>query len=358
MKGIIWGALGFFFLMSGPGQAYGQTGEVIERVGNGIINWSQGIILAKGSGSPPKDSRNIAQARLMTERAALTDARRNLLEVLKGVRVDSATRVENFVTKDDQIRLQAEGFIQGSVEVRRFRKYLSDGAIEVTVAIDLSGDFISLMLSASEELRKKATPPPTPLAETKPEKRILPPPPPPAVPAAKPAPPMEKRVEPPPPSAPPMVKEVKPVPPPPVPAPEKKPEPPPPPAPGKVVEAPLPAPSTLPAFTGVVIDTRGLKMKPALAIRILSEGGKELYRGEYVPQDKAARNGLALFARDLTAAQTNPRVGKNPLTIKGTKLDPAAPSDIVLGQGEAQKMAPFAQKGTFLEDCRVMIVLD
>ena len=298
----------------------------------------------------------MAQARLMTERAALSDARRNLLEVLKGVRVDSATRVENFVTKDDQIRLQAEGFIQGSVEVRRFRKYLSDGAIEITVAIDLSGDFLSLMLSAAEDLRKKATPPPAPLAEAKPEKRILTPPPPPAGPAGKPAPPAEKKTEPPPPSAPPMAKEAKPVLPPPVPAPQRKPELPPPPAKG--TEAPLPNPATLPPFTGVVVDTRGLKMKPALAIRILNEGGKELYRGEYVPQDKAARNGLALFARDLTAAQTNPRVGKNPLTIKGSQLDPASPSDIVLGKGDAQKMAPFAQKGTFLEDCRVMIVLD
>ncbi len=344
MKGIIWGALGFFFLALGPGQAYGQTGEVIERIGNGAINWSKGIILAKGSGSPPKDPRNMAQARLMTERAALSDARRNLLEVLKGVRVDSTTRVENFVTKDDQIRLQAEGFIQGSVEVRRFRKYLSDGAIEITVAIDLSGDFLSLMLSASEDLRKKATSPLAPPAEAKPEKRTLPPP------------PGEKKSEPPPPSAPPMAKEAKPVLPLPVSASERKPESPPPPAKG--MEAPLPDPANLPPFTGVVVDTRGLKMKPALAIRILNEGGKELYRGEYVPQDKAARNGLALFARDLTAAQTNPRVGKNPLTIKGSNLDPASPSDIVLGKGEAQKMAPFAQKGTFLEDCRVMIVLD
>jgi hypothetical protein len=354
---VVWVALGFFYLALGPGQAWAQPREVIERVGNGFINWSQGVISAKGSGSPPKDSRNIAQARLMTERAALTDARRNLLEVLKGVRVDSVTRVENFVTKDDQIRLQAEGFIQGSVEMRKLRKYLSDGAIEVTVAIDLSGDFISLMLSASEEMRKKAVPPPPAgLAEAKPEKRVLRPPSPPALPVAKPGFPMEKKPEPPPPPAAPMVKEAKPIPPPPVSAPERKPEPPPPPA--KIGEARLPDPVTLPPYTGMVIDTRGLKMKPALAIRILNEGGKELYRGEYVPQDKAARHGLALFARDLTAAQTNPRVGKNPLTIKGSKIDPASPSDIVLGQAEAQKMAPFAQKGTFLEDCRVMIVLD
>ena len=99
-------------------------------------------------------------------------------------------------------------------------------------------------------------------------------------------------------------------------------------------------------------------MKPALVIRILEEGGMELYRGQYVRPEKAALNGLALFSRDLTAAQTNPRVGKNPLTIKGARVDRANPADIVLAPENARKLAPFAQKGTFLEECRVMMVLD
>jgi hypothetical protein len=60
----------------------------------------------------------------------------------------------------------------------------------------------------------------------------------------------------------------------------------------------------------------------------------------------------------LTAAQTNPRVGKNPLTLKGSKADRANPGDLILARENAQKLAPFAQKGTFLEDCRVMMVLD
>jgi len=362
VKGIRFLALGFFIWALIPEGAWAAPAEVIETVGNGVINWSQGIILAKGSGSPPKDSRNIAQARLMTERAALTDARRNLLEVLKGVRVDSTTRVENFMTKDDQIRLQAEGFIQGSVEVRRLRKYLSDGAIEVTVALDLSGDFVSLMQSASVEA-KTGTRPPTvpalPAVEPKPEKRALPAEPPPAVKETRPTPPVPGK-KPEPPS----------VLPPPPPAIEKKAEPPAPPAApppdikpavlpaAKPVEKPLPALADLPSLTGVVIDARGLRMKPALVIRVLDEGGMELYRGGYVPQEKAAHQGLALFSRDLTAAQTNPRVGKNPLTVKGARVDPANPADIILAKDSAQKLAPFAQKGTFLEDCRVMVVLD
>jgi hypothetical protein len=151
-------------------------------------------------------------------------------------------------------------------------------------------------------------------------------------------------------------KKPEPTPAPAVPVPEKKPEPPP--APVRVAEKPLPNPADLPPFTGAVLDARGLGMKPALVIRVLDERGTELYRGQYVPQEKAAQNGLALFSRDLTAAQTNPRVGKNPLTLKGSKVDPANPSDIILAEENARKMAPYAQKGTFLEDCRVMVVLE
>jgi hypothetical protein len=342
VKGIHVMALGLLALALIPGGAWAERGEVVETVGDGAINWSKGIILAKGSGAPPRDARNIAQARLMTERAALTDARRNLLEVLKGVRVDSSTLVENFMVKDDQIRLQAEGFIQGSVEVRRLRRYLSDGAIEVTVAMDLAGDFLSLMLKAEAEARKGVgKPPPPPAMEPKPEKKVLPPQPPQTPSAAQP---------PPPPSPSPAAPQ------PPAAVPEKKPEP----AslPARVAERPLPNPADLPPFTGMVLDARGLRMKPALVVRVLDQSGVELYRGNYVPPEKAAQNGLALFSRDLTAAQTNPRVGKNPLTIKGWKVNPATPSDVILGEENARKIAPYAQKGTFLEDCRVMVVLE
>ena len=345
MKIIQSAILGFFLWALLPGGCWAATDEVVEFLGNGAINWTRGIILAKGSGAPPREARNIAQARLMTERSALADARRNLLEVLKGVRVDSSTLVENFMVKNDQIRLQAEGFIQGSVEVRALRKYLSDGAIEITVALDLAGDFISLMMQSAAEARGRVTQPAAPASETEPEKRAVPPPPP-AVPEAKPSPP---------PAVPPE-KAPEPPPQPPAAVPEKIPEPPP--APVKMAERFLPPLAELPPFTGLVLDARNLGMKPALIVRVLDEGGMELYRGRYVPPEKVALNGLALFSRDLTAAQTNPRVGKNPLTLKGSKVDRANPTDIVLAPESAQKLAPFAQKGTFLEDCRVMIVLD
>ena len=132
----------FLWLVFGVNEGWASQAVVIESIGGGEINWSQGIVTAKGSGAPPKESKNIAQARLMTERAALADARRTLLEVLKGVRVDSVTYVEMFILKNDEIRLRAEGLIQASTEIRKLRRYLSDGAIEVTVAMSLGGGFL------------------------------------------------------------------------------------------------------------------------------------------------------------------------------------------------------------------------
>jgi hypothetical protein len=303
-----------------PGMIWANPMEVVELVGNGEINWSQGVILAKGSGAPPKEAKNIAQARLMAERAALSDARRNLVEVLKGVRVDSATTVENFMVKSDQIRLSAEGFVQGSAEIRDQRKYLSDGAIEVTVAMNLTGDFLTLMLSQAREPKELKFPK---------------------------VPPAEKPAPQPPPVAP--EKKAEPAPEPPKARVEEKP----------VLEAkPLPAAVDLPKFTGLVIDTRGLNMRAALIPRLLDENGREIYQGQYVPQEKAGQNGVALYARDLTAAQTNPRVGKSPLTIKGSKVNPNNPSEIILSAEDAKRVVPFAHKGTFLEECKVMIVLD
>ncbi len=300
-----------------PGVIWAAQTEVVELIGNGEINWSQGVIVARGSGAPPREAKNIAQARLMAERAALSDARRNLLEVLKGVSVDSLTTVENYMVKSDQIRLSAEGFIQGSTELKDQRKYLSDGAIEVAVAMNLTGDFLTLMFSQLKELKAVKAPvgesPPSQPPLVSPEKKAEPSP-------EQPTSPVE----------------------------EKRP-----------LEAkPLPPVADLPRFTGLVIDTRGLNMRAVLIPRVLGENGQEIYQGRYVPAEKAGQNGVALYSRDLTAAQTNPRVGKNPLTVKGMRLNADNPSEIILRVEDAKRVTPFARQGTFLEECRVMIVLD
>ena len=73
----------------------------------------------------------------MAERAAQVVAYRNLLEAVKGVRVDSTTLVENFITTSDVIKTEVSGIIQGSMVMDK--KYMSDGSVEITVGMKLTG---------------------------------------------------------------------------------------------------------------------------------------------------------------------------------------------------------------------------
>src|SRR5512135_820135 len=83
--------------------------DAIETTALGKINWTTSEISATGIGAPPTQAVNAAQARAMAERAAFVVALRNLLEIVKGVRVDSETVVENFMIKSDVIRIRVEG---------------------------------------------------------------------------------------------------------------------------------------------------------------------------------------------------------------------------------------------------------
>ncbi len=119
--------------------------DVVQNVGvSGSINWSQGIMTATGIGSPPEKYYGKPQARPMALRAAQLDAYRNLLEVTKGVRINSVTVVEDSMVSSDMIRSQVDGMVKGTQVIKK--EYLSDGTVEVTIAMSLRGGFAQLIL--------------------------------------------------------------------------------------------------------------------------------------------------------------------------------------------------------------------
>src|SRR5512143_3389406 len=111
--------LSFCLLYSGIvwAQTFGPV-EAVETTAAGVINWTVGEVYAKGIGAPPAFPGNAAQARAMAERAAYVVALRNLLETVKGVRVDSETLVENFMVKSDVVRTRVDGIVKGARSVR------------------------------------------------------------------------------------------------------------------------------------------------------------------------------------------------------------------------------------------------
>ena len=101
----------------------------------GEIDWTHGFVRAKGYGFvDPKKPKG--QARLLAERAAVVDARRNLLEVLKGVHITSETVVEDYMTQSDLIVQRVEGIVRGARVVGK-PKYYPDGRVEVLVEVPL-----------------------------------------------------------------------------------------------------------------------------------------------------------------------------------------------------------------------------
>ena len=254
--------------------------EVVQQFNNGSINWSSGKVTAVGIGAPPTQPANMAQARAMARRAAITVARRNLLEITQGVQVDSMTLVKDFVVKSDIVRTSVQGVVRNAQVVDT--AYMSDGSVEVTIVMDMGGEFASAVL-----------------------------PPPPVMPGGLPGP------------MPPTTAEV---------------------------------PSQV--FTGLVIDARGLGTRPAMAPKILDENGKEIYGSAMVDREYAVQQGMVGYAKDLSAAQANSRVTDKPITVKAVKTSGPAKCDVVISNGDAAKLAAAAENLSFLQKCRVMVVLD
>lgn len=112
-------------------------------------------------------------------------------------------------------------------------------------------------------------------------------------------------------------------------------------------------------YTGLVVDARGLGVLPALAPRILENGGKELYGTANVEQSWAAKHGLAGYAKSLDGARAlKDRVGDNPCVLKAVSASGASKTDLVVSTEDALSLKGAAQNLKFLSEARVVFVVD
>jgi hypothetical protein len=323
-------ALSIIFIV--PALSMAQTfgaSDAVEATGSGTINWTTGEVYATGIGPVQESATSPSQNRAMALQVARLDAFRKLLEVVKGVQVDSNTTVQNFMVTSDIIRSRVEGVVKGFRIVKT--QYQSDGSVEVTIAMPLRGKLMDVVIP---ETFGRMTTTPVP------------------VPQIKPVPSVSQPVK----QAPPAVKEpVKPEPlKPSTNQTEKKAEP----------IKPAPAQSAGESTTtfqggvptGLVIDARGLGLKPALLPKVVDQQGQEIYVGQIVTRTNAVEQGVAGYARDVNAAANNFRVTDNPAVMKGLAASGAANTDVIVGEADAQTLRQLASRGEFLENCRVIIV--
>jgi hypothetical protein len=135
MKYRSWAAslIAIFFLFTLSQKTIGQEKR------EGKINWVDGYISATGEGTATP-SGNKVKDQLRAVRAAAILAQRALLETVKGLRIDSETKVQNKMVQDDVINTRIEGTIQGAEIVKQNVRWEGETPIAtVEMRICLSG---------------------------------------------------------------------------------------------------------------------------------------------------------------------------------------------------------------------------
>ena len=261
---------------------------------NGSVNYGDRTIQAIGIGFIPENVINAGQARRAAMRIAKQDALRQLIEIVNGVNVTSETTVSGAMF-DDVIKTQVQGAIRGARRVGE-PKYLSDTSVEVTYEVKMA-DISRVLLPMAEKA-------PTLKFEDV------------TVGAAA--------------------------------------------TPGASNDQGSSADSgpTSGGVTGIIIDGKGLGLRPAMSPRIVNQSGSVVYGPGQYSRDYAASNGVVGYAKSLEQAKADPRVQGNPLVIRGSSVSGSSAADLVVSNVDAGKIARADGSAGLLGNCRVMFVLD
>ncbi|MBQ1809265.1 MAG: LPP20 family lipoprotein [Selenomonas sp.] len=230
------------------------------------VDWNSNVIRATGGGVAPAGARTMAQARMMARRAAIADAYRQLAEYVGGVNVDAETTVDMAAVQSDIIKTKVNATIRGARIVSEGQT--GDGGYEVTMEVPMFG--VSALASAV--IDRPAVIESFPVQETN------------VAPAR-----IEHRDD------------------------------------GLWTTtqstssaASAPDGKAIGSFTGLIVDCRGLGLKPVMSPVIKNVKGKPIYGYKNLDYDKVIQNGMASYAKDMSNAS---RAGSNPLIVRAVGLE-------------------------------------
>jgi len=126
---------------------YAESMGLIEKKEFGTINWATGVVQARGISAPAKkEAEKTPPYSLKALSEAKNDARRKLLETVTQIKLDSSRSVGNLAAGRKTIMTQIKDMVYDATEIEKFRKYMSDGSVEVFLKMNLRGGFTQLVL--------------------------------------------------------------------------------------------------------------------------------------------------------------------------------------------------------------------
>ncbi len=110
--------------------------------------------------------------------------------------------------------------------------------------------------------------------------------------------------------------------------------------------------------TGLIIDSRGLALTPALVPSIIDDRGEPLYGPKFINRDFAVQWGMCAYTAQINKKMTFDRVGGNPFRIKALRSSGPQQTDIVISSVDASRIRALAEHLDFLREGRIIVVID
>jgi len=132
---------------------YAESIGLIEKKEFGTINWATGVVQARGISSPvKKEAEKTPPNSLKALSEAKNDARLKMLETVAQIKMDSSRTIGDMAAGHKTIMNQIKDMVYDANENQKFRKYMSDGSVEVYLKMNLRGGFTQLVLP--QEIRQ------------------------------------------------------------------------------------------------------------------------------------------------------------------------------------------------------------
>jgi FMN phosphatase YigB (HAD superfamily) len=111
-------------------------------------------------------------------------------------------------------------------------------------------------------------------------------------------------------------------------------------------------------FTGLIIDATGINVTPSMVPVVLDENGRKVFGPAFMSRESAVQYGTSEYEKEIERAKQNPRVGNNPLIIKGLRTDGSENTNIIISNSDALVLRSKPEHLAFLKKCQVIIVID
>jgi hypothetical protein len=111
-------------------------------------------------------------------------------------------------------------------------------------------------------------------------------------------------------------------------------------------------------YTGLILDCKGLDVQPAMSPAIFDSDGGEVYVGALpIDPDYVINEGIVSYVTNMAEAKKNERAGGNPLVIKAKKVSGLFKADLSIANNDAKKLVGAEEKGKFLKDFKVIMII-